>query len=169
MHARCQAATPAWPDRWHPTPVAAIWRATVFLVLHTVGSHYTYSNVPAGDWARDAFGLARNHYDRLVHFGFGLLMLRPLRELGFGRGSGPGGLGALYFSVAAVAAWSLVYEVVEWIVASVVDPAAGTAYLGTQGDPWDAQKDMAVALFGAGLAALVEIAPSGARGQPAER
>jgi putative membrane protein len=62
----------------------------------------------------------------------------------------------LYFSVAGVACWSVVYEVVEWLVASIADPAAGTAYLGTQGDVWDAQKDMALALSGALLAGAVE-------------
>jgi len=133
-------------------------QVTLFLVLHTVGSHYTYSVVPVGDWARDALGLERNHYDRLVHFAFGLLMLRPMCELGFRPGRRPGRLGVLYFCVASVATWSLVYEVVEWLVAAVVDPAAGTAFLGTQGDPWDAQKDMALALVGALLAAAYELA-----------
>jgi putative membrane protein len=131
-------------------------QATVFLVLHTIGSHYTYSEVPLGDWLRDALGLARNHYDRVVHFAFGLLMLRPVRELGFHTGGRPGRFARLYFCVAGVACWSLVYEVVEWAVAQVADPAAGTAYLGTQGDEWDVQKDMALALTGALLAAVVE-------------
>jgi putative membrane protein len=134
-------------------------QATVFLILHTIGSHYTYSEVPLGAWARDALGLARNHYDRLVHFAFGLLMLRPIRELGFRSGREPGPFAVLYFTVAGAACWSLVYEVVEWLVASVADPAAGIAYLGTQGDPWDAQKDMALALCGALLAAGYELLP----------
>jgi putative membrane protein len=111
--------------------------------------------VPLGDWARDAMGLQHNHYDRFVHFAFGLLMLRPVREVGFWRGR-PGRVAELGFCVAAVALWSVLYEVVEWTVASVVDPAAGTAYLGTQGDQWDAQKDMALALSGALIAAGVE-------------
>lgn len=128
---------------------------TIFLILHTVGSHYTYSEVPIGNWARDAFGLTRNHYDRVVHFAFGFLMLRPVRELGFWRG-GPGPVAELIFCVAAVALWSVLYEVIEWAVAAIVDPAAGTAYLGTQGDQWDAQKDMALAVGGAVLAAVVE-------------
>jgi len=133
-------------------------QGTLFLLLHTVGSHYTYSEVPAGDWVRDAFGLARNHYDRLVHFAFGALLLRPIRELGFGRGRGraPGELATLYFSVSGVAFWSMLYEIVEWVTARIADPAAGTAYLGTQGDPWDAEKDMACALVGSLLAAGVE-------------
>lgn len=130
-------------------------QGTIFLLLHAVGAHYTYSEVPLGAWVRDAAGLARNHYDRLVHFAFGLLMLRPVREIGF-RGREPGPIALAYFSVAGVALWSLVYEVVEWMVASIVDPAAGTAYLGTQGDAWDAEKDMALALAGGLIAALYE-------------
>jgi putative membrane protein len=131
-------------------------QATAFLVLHTIGSHYTYSEVPLGDWMREVFALGRNHYDRLVHFAFGLLMLRPMRELGFRKRVAPGRFAVLYFSAAGVACWSLVYEIVEWLVASTVDPAAGTAFLGTQGDAWDAQKDVALALCGALVAALVE-------------
>lgn len=126
-------------------------QAALMLMLHTVGSHYTYSLVPAGDWLRDGFALSRNHYDRIVHFLFGVLMLRPLRELGFRNGQ-PGPAAVYFFSVSAIACWSLLYEVVEWLVAQVADPAAGIAYVGTQGDIWDAQKDMALALVGALIA-----------------
>jgi putative membrane protein len=129
-------------------------QATLFLVLHTIGSHYTYSEVPFGDWLRDVLHLTRNHYDRIVHFAFGLLMLRPVRELGLRGTRGP--VAVLYFSVAGVACWSVAYEIVEWLIAALADPAAGTAYLGTQGDVWDAEKDMALALCGGLLAAIVE-------------
>jgi putative membrane protein len=131
-------------------------QATIFLILHTIGSHYTYSEVPAGDWVRDALGLARNHYDRIVHFSFGLLMLRPTRELLIRdpRTTGPWRLA--FASIAVTSFWSLMYELIEWVTAAVVDPAAGTAFLGTQGDPWDAQKDMALAAVGAVLAAVVD-------------
>ncbi|HZR84260.1 MAG TPA: DUF2238 domain-containing protein [Candidatus Binatia bacterium] len=135
---------------------------TAFLLLHAIGAHYTYSEVPFGDWLRDAAGWSRNHYDRLVHFLFGALFLRPVRELAF-RGREPGRGRAIVLSIAGVAALSVVYELVEWITAAVVDPAAGTAFLGTQGDPWDAQKDMSLACAGALLAALGELGvPAGA-------
>lgn len=130
-------------------------QGTAFLVLHTVGSHYTYSEVPLGFWVRDALDLGRNHYDRFVHFAFGLLLLRPIRELGF-RGHELDRPTTLFFCIAAVAWWSVGYELVEWLVARLADPAAGTAYLGTQGDEWDAQKDMGLALLGATLAAVWE-------------
>jgi putative membrane protein len=134
----------------------AYLQITSFMILHAIGGHYTYAEVPLGRWLGEALGLARNHYDRLVHFSFGLLMLRPMRELGFRGDSHLGRFGKLYFSVAGVGLWSMAYEIIEWVVAATVDPDAGTAYLGTQGDEWDAQKDMAAAALGALIAALFQ-------------
>lgn len=131
-------------------------QATLFAVLHTIGSHYTYSEVPLGNWLGDVFSLSRNHYDRLVHFAFGLLMLRPIRELSIRDPAKMGRLAVSYLSFAAVAWWSLFYEVIEWLVASIADPTAGTAYLGTQGDVWDSQKDMLCASAGALVATYTE-------------
>jgi putative membrane protein len=128
----------------------------IFMVLHAIGGHYTYSQVPVGDWLRDALGLARNHFDRIVHFSFGLLMMRPMRELGFRNAPKLGRFAKLYFSVAGIGLWSMGYEILEWLVATIVDPSAGAAYLGTQGDEWDAQKDMGLALVGALIAALFQ-------------
>lgn len=147
-----------WDARRFRFSDRAYVQGTVFLLLHAIGSHYTYSEVPLGGWLRDGLGLARNHYDRIVHVAFGLLLLRPIRERGFGRATlrRPGELGTLYFSVAGVALWSVLYEIAEWLTARLVDPAAGTAFLGTQGDPWDAEKDMACALVGALVAAGIE-------------
>jgi len=131
-------------------------QATIFLILHTFGSHYTYSEVPLGDWVRDALGLARNHYDRVVHFSFGLLMLRPSRELAIRRPRALGRFAVFYLSFAAIAWWGILYEGVEWVTASVADPEAGTAYLGTQGDVWDSQKDTLLHCAGALIAAAVD-------------
>ncbi len=149
-----------------PLAVWSYWRArlsdrsyvqaTAFLLLHAIGSHYTYSEVPMGAWAQQALGLARNHYDRFVHLSFGVLMVRPALDL-VARATRPERSGAaLALSVLCVLAASAGYELIEWVVASVADPAAGTAFLGTQGDAWDAQKDMALALVGATAAALLE-------------
>lgn len=129
---------------------------TVFLMLHAVGAHYTYAEVPLGDWAKEAFGLGRNHFDRLVHFSFGLLMAYPIREV-FLRVVKVKGFWSYYFPLDVTLAFSAVYEIVEMVVAMVVSPGAGDAYLGTQGDPFDGIKDMALAGLGAAacMAAVV--------------
>jgi putative membrane protein len=123
----------------------------LFLALHAWGAHHTYSLTPLGFWARDAFGLERNHYDRLVHFAFGLLLAYPLRELSRRVLHLHGGW-AYAVPVLTILALSSGYEIVESWAARIVDPELGIAFLGTQGDEWDAQKDMSLALFGAALA-----------------
>ena len=131
-------------------------QGTIFLLLHAIGSHFTYSDVPVHDWLGPAAGFGRNHYDRVVHFLYGVLLLRPVRELSF-RGREPGRFATLALSDATVVAGGAVYEIVEWAVAAIADPEAGTAFLGTQGDEWDAQKDMALAGIGAVIAATIEL------------
>lgn len=122
-----------------------------FLSLHAAGAHYTYEKVPLGFWMRDAWGLSRNHYDRLVHLSFGLFCLAPLVRL-VGAAARPGRAATIALSVLVVGALSAWFELVEWIVAASTHPELGTAYLGAQGDEWDAQKDMACAWIGAALA-----------------
>lgn len=124
---------------------------TIFMSLHLVGAHYTYAEVPFGFWLQEALGLERNHYDRMVHFSFGLLIACPLREwllrvTGVRRGW------SYFLSVALVLAFSGFYEVMEGIVAMIVSPELGMAYLGTQGDVWDAQHDTFLAFSGAVVA-----------------
>lgn len=126
----------------------------IFLSLHLVGSHYTYSEVPFGYWLRDAFDLSRNHYDRIVHFSYGLLLAYPIREILLQLAKvRPAWVG--FITVSMVLAFSAFFEVIEAIVAMIVRPELGDAYLGTQGDIWDAQKDMALAFAGAVIAMLV--------------
>jgi putative membrane protein len=131
-------------------------QATAFLLLHTLGSHYTYSRTPLGDLGRAVFGLTRNHYDRAVHFAFGLLMLSACRELFFRSPARMPFGRQLGLSLALIAAFSGFYEMLEWLTAIAADPAAGIAFLGTQGDVWDAQKDSACAIAGAVLGAMLE-------------
>ncbi|GMV48468.1 MAG: hypothetical protein NBKEAIPA_03287 [Nitrospirae bacterium] len=121
-----------------------IW---LFLALHAVGAHYTYAEVPVGFWLKDALALSRNPFDRIVHFAYGALLVYPLREI-LVRLAGVRGLWSYYLPVSAVLAQSGFFEVVEGIVAMVVNPELGSLYLGTQGDEWDAQKDMAAAFVG---------------------
>ena len=125
----------------------------VFMAMHTVGSHYTYSLVPAGDWMQDTFEFSRNHYDRVVHFAFGLLLAYPVREFVMQRIIS-NSIAASMITAAFLISSSASYEVIEWIVAGIVDPEAGIAYMGTQGDVFDAQKDMALAGAGTFMALI---------------
>lgn len=130
---------------------------TIFMILHVIGSHYTYSEVPFGYTLQAWLGASRNMYDRLVHFSFGLLLAYPMREM-FVRVSRARGFWGYYLPVDLTLAFSALYEVIEWLAAASVDPKAGIAFLGTQGDVWDAQKDMLNAGIGAVIAMLVAAA-----------
>ncbi len=124
---------------------------TIFLILHTIGSHYTYAEVPIGFWIQEQVNGARNMYDRIVHFAFGLLITYPIwqafkRQLNLSKG-----FWMYYIPVDIVLASSAIYEILEWGSATFVSPEMGTAFLGAQGDIWDAQKDMLLAGIGAVL------------------
>jgi len=123
---------------------------TLFISLHLVGAHYTYSETPLGFWLQDWFGFSRNHYDRIVHFAFGLLMAVPFREL-LTRAAGVRRAWSYVLVLVTVLGFSGFYEALEGLVAMIVSPELGAAYLGTQGDEWDAQKDTALAFAGAGV------------------
>lgn len=127
---------------------------TIFMILHVIGSHYTYAEVPFGDTLQQWLGAERNMYDRLVHFSFGFLLAYPAREV-FMRLSQAKGVWSYYFPIDLMAASSAIYEIIEWLAVRVVDPAAGLAFLGAQGDVWDAQKDMLLATVGAVLAMVI--------------
>ena len=127
---------------------------TIFMILHVVGSHYTYAEVPFGFTLQDWLGSSRNMYDRLVHFSFGLLITYPMREVYLRIGKTKGFWG-LFFPIEFTLAFSAIYEVIEWGAVVVVDSEAGIAFLGAQGDVWDAQKDMGLAGLGALLAMIV--------------
>jgi len=127
---------------------------TVFLTLHLVGAHYTYSEVPFGYWLQQALDLSRNHYDRIVHFAYGLLIAYPFREILL-RAARVNVQWSYFLSVTAVLAFSAFFEILEAVVAIIVSPELGAKYLGTQGDEWDAQEDMLLAFLGAILAMLV--------------
>ena len=122
-----------------------------FLALHAIGSHYAYSAVPAGQWLQEALGLGRNHYDRIVHFAFGLLFGYPLREMTLRITHVHGGW-SFVIPVIAILALSSFYEIIESWAARLVDPDLGLAFVGAQGDLWDGQKDMTLALVGCLLA-----------------
>jgi putative membrane protein len=129
----------------------ALTLITLFLALHLIGAHFSYSEVPL-PWK------ARNHYDRVVHFSYGLLLAYPMREL-FRCERRP-----RIHALLLVMASSMAYELIEWGFVMIAAPEQGMTFLGTQGDEWDAQKDMALATLGAVIALLVM-----RRGGPGER
>ena len=127
-----------------------VWLHCVVLV---VGGHYTYAEVPLGEWAKAWFGWTRNNYDKLGHFAQGLVPAILAREL-LVRTSPLRGSRWLGFLVVCVClAFSAFYELIEWFTA-VTQGGAADAFLGTQGDPWDTQTDMLMALIGAIVAVL---------------
>jgi putative membrane protein len=145
--------------RWGLTVRAWTW-ALVFLTLHTIAARWIYSFVPYDDWwhalfgvrLSDVFGWHRNHFDRLVHFAYGLCLAmavrwRPLR------------------TVEVVLATSAAYELLEWGIAVTLAPDLAEAYNGQQGDLWDPHKDMALALLGAVVAVAAQALSKSGRGR----
>lgn len=138
-----------------------------FLLLHEIGAHYTYAEVPWDRWfsalfdfsLQDALGLSRNHFDRLIHFAYGLLVTPTVVELVAARTSSPG-VWRWLVPVSLVTASSALFELFEWAAAVWFGGDLGVAYLGTQGDPWDAQQDMLLALLGS-LVTILLLAAAG--------
>ena len=137
--------------------------AVIFLFIHIIGARYLYSYVPYDDWTQqlfgvrlgDLFGWQRNMYDRLVHFSYGLLLFNAMVESA-----------KFIFKIRSVKlliaialminmSSSLLYELIEWGIATTLSPEAAEAYNGQQGDVWDAHKDMALALLGGLIAAAM--------------
>ena len=120
----------------------------IFFTLHLIGAHYTYAEVPYARWLGTDLGLERNQYDRLVHFLYGVLMSLPAIELLDARAR-PVGLWRWLLPVLFLMSHGSLYESIEWLAALLFGGELGQAYLGTQGDVWDAQKDTALAAAGA--------------------
>ncbi len=137
----------------------------LFLCLHQIGAHYTYSKVPYDAWAvaltggslNELLGWDRNHFDRLTHFSYGLLLAYPIREV-FLRVAEVRGFWGYFLPLDFTMSTSMLYELIEWGAAEVFGGELGMAYLGTQGDVWDAHKDMALASLGAVIAMAVTAA-----------
>jgi putative membrane protein len=126
----------------------------VHALILMVGGHYTYAKVPLGFWAQDVFGLARNHYDRLGHLAQGFVPAMLAREVLLRRSPLERGKWLAFLVVCVCLALSATYELIEWL-AAVLGGSAADAFLGTQGDVWDTQWDMFMALVGATAALLL--------------
>ncbi len=126
----------------------------IYICLHIYGAMYTYAQNPLGYWIKDLFGLGRNHYDRIVHFSFGFLLAYPMRDYFKNWFDWPNWV-CWVLPAEITMSFSGMYELIEWLVADVFFPSEGVAYLGSQGDVWDAQKDMSLAFIGAILAMIL--------------
>ena len=144
----------AWTWRRFPLTPLLYWLIAAHALVLILGGTYTYARVPLGDWVREAFHLARNPYDKLGHFMQGLVPALVAREMLL-RGRYVAGRRMAGFLSACVAlAISAFYELIEWWTALALGGGA-TDFLGTQGDPWDTQSDMFLALIGATLGLLL--------------
>ena len=119
----------------------------VWMLLQTVGAHYTFELVPM-DWLKELLGLVRNPYDRIAHFTVGWFAF-PFAELFWRKGWVKSPSVAAFFAVMTVVAMAGLWEIVEWLYAVIDGGEAGAAFLGSQGDVWDAQKDILCDTLGA--------------------
>lgn len=142
--------------KWLPLSGISYTMILVFFCLHIVGAHFTYAEVPydaafkqlTGTSFNELVGWKRNNYDRVVHFSYGLLLAYPIREL-FLRVANVRGFWGYFLPLDLTMSSSMLYELIEWLSAEVFGSGLGAAFLGSQGDQWDAQKDMALASLGA--------------------
>lgn len=154
-------AAPWLIRRWRLS-TAAVGCLWLFLLLHTLGGRYIYSYVPYDDWARaltggtisGAFGWTRNHYDRLIHAAFGLLWTWPIQQGLMQRHRVEAGF-AFFLAFVTIGFGSAIYEIFEWLLTLMAAGDMADYYNGQQGDPWDAQKDMALAQGGSAAAVLI--------------
>lgn len=128
----------------------------IFLFLHIIGAHYTYAEVPYDKWFKTItgntlngmIGFERNHFDRLVHFLYGVLLYIPFREIAVQRARLTG-FWSYFLPYTFLVSSTVLYEQIEWAAAEIFGGELGMAYLGTQGDIWDGHKDMGLASIGA--------------------
>ncbi len=126
---------------------------SVLIFLHTIGGHYTFERVPF-DWVTNFFGFERDHFDRIAHFSVGFYAYAMAEWIWMKRLVANKFL-LITYPIFAIATIAMSYEVIEWIYAANSDPLAGAAYLGSQGDIWDAQKDMLADTLGAIVAMII--------------
>lgn len=133
----------------------------VLVFLHTIGGHFTFERVPF-DWVTQLFGFQRNHYDRVAHFSVGFYAY-PIAEFLQRKKLVKSNVILFLFPVFAIFTVAALYEIVEWIYAATSSPEAGAAFLGSQGDIWDAQEDMLADGLGGILATVIFFAQGSAK------
>ncbi|MBK7884904.1 MAG: DUF2238 domain-containing protein [Chitinophagaceae bacterium] len=125
----------------------------LFLLLHIFGAQYAYTQNPLGEWLQNTYQLWRNPYDRIVHFSFGLFLAYPLRDILINKVNVKGKWQYL-LPIEITLSLACIFELIEWMVAAVTTKETGETYVATQGDAWDAHKDIAVAVVGAAITML---------------
>jgi putative membrane protein len=128
----------------------------IYLAIHEFGAHFKYSDVPLGEWLKPVLHTTRNHYDRIAHFSFGFLIAYPFREIAM-RSARVKGRWLYWIPVETTLALSAIYEILEALMANLLTPQRGEEFVGMQGDMWDSQEDMTMAMFGS-IAAVLLIA-----------
>ena len=140
--------------RRHPLSTVLLWVIAFHCLVLILGGYYTYARVPLGDWVREALHLSRNPYDKLGHFMQGVTPALLAREIFLRTGAVRGRVWPAFLAGCVALAFSAIYELIEWQAALALGQGADE-FLGTQGDPWDTQSDMAMALIGAAVALLL--------------
>lgn len=143
-----------WTYRKLPLSDLSYLLIFLYLGLHEWGAHYKYSDVPLGEWMKGWLHTHRNHYDRIVHFAFGLLLSYPMQEV-FVRSARVTGMWRYYFPIEATLCCSAIYEMMEAGMASILSPQRGEEFVGMQGDIWDSQEDMLMAGLGSIVAMII--------------
>ncbi len=136
-----------WSDIKYKYTLLSIFFLLIFASLHSLGSHFTYAQMEYFNFITQFFGFERNHFDRVVHFLFGLLVFRILFEIITIYSNSV--KSSLFFTFSLVVCIATIYELLEWLAAVTFYPELGMAFLGTQGDIWDAHKDTLLACIGA--------------------
>ncbi|GIP37277.1 membrane protein [Paenibacillus sp. J31TS4] len=149
-------AAMAFTYRLYPFTNRSYLLLAVFLLLHAVGAHYAYEHTPIDSWYRETFHVRRGVYDRIVHLTFGLLVFFPVREVLLHR-SQLSRFWSYAVPYAIILAMSALFEILEVRVALLAGEKLAQQYLGTQGDPFDSQKDMEMSLLGGALAIVLSV------------
>ena len=142
--------------RWFKLSNLSYTLIFIFLVLHTIGGHYSYSEMPLFDWIKENYDLSRNHYDRIVHFLFGVLFFYPIYEVLNKIFLVPKGWRSLFLAFLVIAALKGIFEVIEYAYTAIRNNSLTvTNYLGEQGDYFDALKDIGLGILGSIISLVI--------------
>lgn len=140
--------------KWHRLSDLSYLCIFCFVMLHVYGAFYAYTGNVLGKWLQDTFQLWRNPYDRIVHFSFGFFMAYPFREILINKFN-VSGVRSYLLPIEIAFSFGTIFEMIEWGVAEFTSPATGATYVATQGDVWDAHKDIALAALGAAICMFI--------------